>query len=122
MKLEREMLRGVGALLVLKLLSRRAMYGYELVQSVSAESEGVLAMGQSTLYPLLYNLESQGIIRGREQTVDNGRTRKYYTLTAKGKRRLAKDTQQWQAAASAMQNLGVLPTGLVIPATDGGLA
>ena len=120
MKIERELMRGAGPVAVLKLLEAGPKYGYELIEALSTQSRGLLTMGQSTLYPLLYNLESQGIVRGSEQTADNGRKRKYYSLTAKGKRRLARDSKQWQAAAAAMQNLDILPTGTVIPATEGG--
>ncbi len=119
MKIERELMRGAGPVAVLKLLEAGPKYGYELVKALSSESDGLLTMGQSTLYPLLYNLESQGIVRGKEQTADNGRTRKYYSLTAKGKRRLAKDAKQWQAVTLAMQNLGVLPPALQ-PSLEGG--
>ena len=56
MKIERELMRGAGPTAVLRLLSGREMYGYELVEALSAKTEGVLAMGQSTLYPMLYTL------------------------------------------------------------------
>jgi len=105
MKLEREMLRGVGVLVVLKLLSRRAMYGYELVQSVSAESEGVLAMGQSTLYPLLYNLESQGLIEAEWRDGTGARQRKYYQLTDRGQKRLVRDEAQWGMLVRGLRGL-----------------
>lgn len=108
MKLERELMRGAGPTAVLKLLTNRAMYGYELVEALDRTTAGVLAMGQSTLYPLLYNLEAKGLIKAEWQTADSGRERKYYALTGKGKKQLAKDTAQWTAAAGAMQALGVL--------------
>lgn len=119
MQIERELMRGAGPVAILKLLQDRPKYGYELVESLARESGGLLTMGQSTLYPLLYNLESQGVIRGRKETSKNGRTRKYYSLTAKGKRRLEKDIQQWKVATTAMQNLGILPAGLAIVDIEG---
>ncbi len=119
MQIERELMRGAGPVAILKLLQDRPKYGYELVESLARESGGLLTMGQSTLYPLLYNLESQGVIRGRKETSENGRTRKYYSLTAKGKRRLEKDIQQWKVATTAMQNLGILPAGLAIVDIEG---
>lgn len=122
MQIERELMRGAGPVAILKLLQERPKYGYELVESLARESGGLLTMGQSTLYPLLYNLESQGVIRGRKETLENGRTRKYYSLTAKGKRRLEKDIQQWKVATTAMQNLGILPAGLAIVDIEGGTA
>ena len=109
MRVERELMRGAGPVAVLKLLEGGAKYGYELVEALSQQTDGVLDMGQSTLYPLLYNLQSQGLIRPRWQEADSGRKRKYYSLTAKGKKRLARDTAQWRAVSTAMQTLGILP-------------
>ena len=108
MRIERELMRGAGPVAVLKLLEAEAKYGYELVESLATASDGVLAMGQSTLYPLLYNLEAQGLVRAEWREADGTRPRKYYSLTAKGKKRLAHDMQQWQAVEHAMRGLGVL--------------
>ena len=108
MKIEREMMRGAGPLAVMKLLQEREMYGYELVESISKRTEGVLAMGQSTLYPMLYNLEAKGLIEGEWKSVDGGRDRKYYRLTSKGNKKLAHDTEQWRTLVRAMESLGVL--------------
>ena len=111
MRIERELMRGAGPVAVLKLLEGGAMYGYELIEALQRRSDGVLAMGQSTLYPLLYNLEAQGLVRAQWRDADNGRQRKYYALTSQGKRRLADDTRQWHAVAQAMKGLGILPQG-----------
>ena len=107
MKIERELMRGAGPVAVLKLLERGEMYGYELVQALAKQSDGVLAMGQSTLYPMLYNLQAKGLITARQAKGDTGRPRKYYRLTGKGKKRLAHDTRQWQAVPEAMGALGI---------------
>ena len=108
MRIEREMMRGAGPIAVLKLLERGEMYGYELIEALSKESDGVLAMGQSTLYPLLYNLEAKGWVVADWREQPNGRGRKYYRLTDVGKAQLVEQTKQWQAVARAMQALGVL--------------
>lgn len=108
MRIERELMRGAGPTAVLRLLSTSEMYGYELVEALSRQSDGVLAMGQSTLYPLLYNLEAKGLIEASWAEADNGRERKYYRLTGKGKRKLKADTEQWNRLAGAMQAIGVL--------------
>ena len=109
MKIERELMRGAGPVAVLKLLEGGKRYGYELVTAIAKQSDGVLAMGQSTLYPMLYNLEGQGYIRGEWVEAQSGRERKYYSLTPKGKRRLASETKQWRAVVSAMKSIGILP-------------
>jgi PadR family transcriptional regulator PadR len=85
------------------------MYGYELIDALSKRTEGVLAMGQSTLYPLLYNLEAKGLIESDWQTSESGRDRRYYSLTSKGRTQLAADTAQWKALAGAMESLGLAP-------------
>lgn len=134
MRVETELMRGAGPVAVLKLLERGEMYGYELVEAIARRTEGVLDMGQSTLYPLLYNLEAKGLIKSRWEEAgvgaqgarggaserspgaDSGarekpasRARKYYSLTGKGKARLAKDSKQWGALIGAMRALGVTP-------------
>jgi PadR family transcriptional regulator PadR len=108
MRIERELMRGAGPVAVLKLLERREMYGYELVEELSRRSDGVLAMGQSTLYPMLYNLEAKGWIEGHERTAPSGRERRYYRLTRKGRTQLAHTTEHWQAVVQAMQALGIV--------------
>ncbi|MFG0253143.1 MAG: PadR family transcriptional regulator [Phycisphaerales bacterium JB038] len=108
MRIERELMRGAGPVAVLKLLKDKEMYGYELVQALEDRSRGVLEMGQSTLYPMLYNLEAKGLIEAAWQEADSGRKRKYYRLTDKGARKLAADTKQWRALAGAMQARGIL--------------
>lgn len=107
-------MRGAGPVAVLKLLQRREMYGYELVDSLASQTRGVLDMGQSTLYPMLYNLEAQGYIasRWREPVPgEGGKARKYYRLTGKGEKRLAADSAQFQRLAEALSELGVLRPG-----------
>lgn len=108
MRIERELMRGAGPVAVLKLLESGSKYGYELVEALSRASDGVLDMGQSTLYPLLYNLEAQGLVKAEWRDATAARPRKYYALTAKGKKRLAHDTAQWRAVERAMRGLGVL--------------
>ena len=124
MKIEREMMRGAGPTAVLQLLARDEMYGYQIVESLTSRSDGVFELGQSTLYPMLYNLESKGLVTSRQKAGPNGRLRRYYRLTAKGKKKLEIDRQQWAALIKGMGALGVTRqagniTGLGI---DGGFA
>ena len=114
MRLERELLRGVLPLAVLRLLKRRSMYGYELVSQLAKQSDGVLQLGQSTLYPLLYNLEAQGLIENEWIASESGRDRKYYKLTDKGVKRMKRDLAQWEELVRGMGELvtGQLATNL----------
>jgi len=113
--IEGEFLRGAGIVAVLKLLERGEMYGYELVVALEKRTDGVLALGQSTLYPMLYNLEAKGFITPRWDE-QGPRARKYYRLTLKGKNRLAKDSLTWHKLTTAMESLGFtqLQTGATL--------
>lgn len=114
MPLDRELMRGAGPVAVLKLLERRESYGYELIEALERRTDGVLAMGQSTLYPMLYNLEGKGLVASRWD--DSGpRGRKYYRLTAIGRKRLAADADQWRAVTQAMRSLGIVGRHLLQP-------
>lgn len=107
MTLEREWMRGAAPLAVLTLLERREMYGYELVEALERSSGGILAMGQSTVYPLLYNLEGKGLVEPFWREAPTGRRRKYYRLTGAGRRRLGVQRDQWARLVTALDRLGV---------------
>ncbi|MCK4342053.1 MAG: helix-turn-helix transcriptional regulator [Phycisphaerae bacterium] len=119
MRIERELMRGAGPVAVLKLLEAGEKYGYELVEALSKRSAGVLDMGQSTLYPMLYNLEAKGWVEAERRVAPSGRERKYYRLTNKGQAQLVKQTEQWQALAQAMQALGILSQPAISPEVTG---
>lgn len=75
--------------IILKLLSSEVkMYGYQLTKRAKELTQGELEMTEGALYPLLHKLENEGIIYSELQNV-NGRDRKYYFLTEKGKRQQA---------------------------------
>jgi len=90
MKFESQLLKGIAPAVVLEILSRGQMYGYELSQSIEQQSGNILTLGKGTLYPLLYNLEARKLIKGKWETADSGRKRRYYSITSKGKGQLAK--------------------------------
>ena len=107
MTLEREWMRGAAPLAVLTLLDRREMYGYELVEALERDSGGVLAMGQSTVYPLLYSLEGRGHVTAVWRSAPTGRRRKYYRITPSGRVWLESQRSQWRKLVEAMGHLGV---------------
>jgi PadR family transcriptional regulator PadR len=94
MKFETQLLKGIAPAVVLEILSRGQMYGYELSRAIEQRSGDILTLGKGTLYPLLYNLEAKKLIRGRWETADSGRKRRYYSITSKGKTQLAKQKEQ----------------------------
>ena len=105
-RVQREWMRGAGPLAVLKLLEGGDMYGYQLAEALDSRSDGLLAMGHSTLYPLLYNLESKGLVAPARERTANGRRRKYWTLTADGRAWLEEHGEEWGRLVEAMARLG----------------
>jgi len=102
MKFESQLLKGIAPAVVLEILSRGQMYGYELSQAVAQRSGDVLTLGKGTLYPLLYNLESQNLVKGTWQTAESGRKRRYYSITSKGKTQLSSQKQQIQQLTTSL--------------------
>jgi PadR family transcriptional regulator, regulatory protein PadR len=98
---DNDFLNGMPELLLLRLLSRQPMYGYELVQAIKLSTGGVLAFGEGCVYPILHRLEAEGLLLGKRETV-NGRSRVVYRLTAAGKRRLGEATTHWERVAAAV--------------------
>ncbi len=95
MKFESQLLKGIAPVVVLEILSRGEMYGYELSEAIKERSSNIFNLGQGTLYPLLYNLEAKKLLKGSWQNSDSGRKRRYYSVTSKGKLELSKQKQQF---------------------------
>jgi PadR family transcriptional regulator PadR len=98
---DNDFLNGVPELLLLRLLARQPMYGYELVQTIRLASEDVLAFGEGCIYPVLHRLESEGSLASKREAV-GGRSRVVYRLTAAGRKRLDAATTQWGKIAGAV--------------------
>jgi PadR family transcriptional regulator PadR len=94
MKFESQLLKGIAPVVVLQILSRGEMYGYELSKAIEQRSGEILTLGKGTLYPLLYNLEAKKLIRGRWEKTASDRNRRYYSITSKGKQQLAEQREQ----------------------------
>ena len=92
---------GISELLILRLLQDREMYGYEIVRAIRLASRETLSVGEGVIYPLLHALEKDGALKSRRQPA-GPRTRVYYTLTAKGVRRLFDLTDQWSQVNGAV--------------------
>jgi PadR family transcriptional regulator PadR len=88
-------LNGVPELLVLQLLARREMYGYEVVKTIQTTSKDTFAFGEGSIYPILHELEAKKFVKSRRAEVA-GRSRLYYALTASGRKRLASLTKEWE--------------------------
>ena len=103
MEIDRELLKGSVSLVLLSLLSRSEMYGYEILQEASRRSANGFALKEGTLYPALHQLEKRDLIKSEWRTGENGRERKYYALTAKGKKAAREYERQWQHLAGAVK-------------------
>lgn len=86
---------GVPELLLLRLLAQREMYGYELVKAIKLKTREAISLGEGVIYPVLHSLERGGSLRAKRKKVD-GRTRVYYALNAKGRKRLDRLQNEWQ--------------------------
>lgn len=85
-KSNKSLYKGTLQNIILKLLASEVkMYGYQMTQRAKELTKGHLEMTEGALYPILHKLESEGIIESEIQNI-NGRDRKYYLLTEKGKR------------------------------------
>jgi len=103
MKFESQLLKGVAPVVVLEILSRGPMYGYELSQAIEQRSGDVLTLGKGTLYPLLYNLEAKKLVKAKWETSDSGRKRRYYSITGQGKEQLAGQKQQLRELSEGLR-------------------
>jgi PadR family transcriptional regulator PadR len=99
-----DFLNGVPELLILSLISRCPMYGYELVQAIRQSTSGTLEFGEGCVYPVLHHLEADGMLASKRETVA-GRSRVIYRVTSKGSKRLASTASQWQQIAQAINHV-----------------
>jgi PadR family transcriptional regulator PadR len=97
-------LNGVPELVILQLLARRPMYGYELVQALKSEGSQTLAFGEGCIYPLLHRLEQEGSLTSRRQTVA-GRSRVVYRVSAKGQGKLQVAIERWHAVVQSVHSI-----------------
>ena len=102
MDYDREFLTGTVGVLILSLLTERAMYGYELLQEAERRSARQFQLKEGTIYPALHQMERAGFVTAEWRQGDTGRARKYYSLTAKGRRQLDVETTKWDTLVNAV--------------------
>ena len=103
--LDRELKKGSAELLILSLLDARPRHGYELSKLIHARSGGQLTFHIDSLYPLLYRLEERAWIKGTWVEKPNERRRRYYKVTAEGRRVLARQRKTWDAFVDAVRRV-----------------
>ena len=97
-----EVLQGTLDMLVLRALQVQPMHGWGITERIEQWSESVLQLGQGTLYPALYRLERQGLIRSEWRVTANNRRARYYALTPRGRRHLNQELADWRRMSRAI--------------------
>ena len=99
MRYSKELLKGSTHLLVLAVLENRDLYGYKIIRELEIRSENAFEMSEGTLYPILHALEKEKFLESYWEEFD-GRNRKYYHITKKGKKQLREKTLEWKSFSS----------------------
>ncbi len=105
-----ELVKGTVVPIILKLLSEREMYGYEMLRVVNERTNGALEWKEGTLYPWLHSLEGEGLIESVWRSTESGRKRKYYALTRKGAAEMTRRVDEWQTLARAVSAVLLAPS------------
>jgi DNA-binding PadR family transcriptional regulator len=91
--------------LILTILKRGESYGYQIIQDVKEFSGGSLEWSDGMLYPVLHKMEKDGMIQSRWEVSDEGRRRKYYSITDAGRKELNSAKQQWLNVHEVLKKL-----------------
>jgi PadR family transcriptional regulator len=97
-----DLLQGTLDLIVLRLLRAGPANGWDLTQSIQALSRGVLDVNYGSMYPALRRLEARGWVSAEWRASDNNRRARYYSLTARGRRQLATEQDEWERFSAAL--------------------
>ena len=104
MAIDKSLISGSMSMLILRLLSEKDMYGYEMIDTLRKRSENVFELKAGTLYPLLHSLEDKNYLTSYEEEAA-GKTRKYYQLTKEGRTFLEKKQKEWEQYSRAVTNV-----------------
>ncbi len=105
MKIGKELAKGSTGLLVLSVISEQEMYGYQIIQVISARSESVFNLNEGTLYPILHALEKEGCLSSYRAMSESGRERKYYRITPQGELWLKVHKEEWRTFSRAVNKI-----------------
>jgi PadR family transcriptional regulator PadR len=100
-----DLMKGSSDSLLLCLIGQQPMYGYQIIKELESRSEGYFKFKEGTLYPALHRLENAGLILGEWQKLPNGRRRRYYYITDKGRRVMVTERTQWRDFLNAMNRI-----------------
>lgn len=105
MKINKELMKGSTSILILSLLEKEDMYGYQIIQALKKKSDNVFDMKEGTLYPMLHGLENENAIESYWLDADNGKRRKYYRITKEGKKLLKHKKSEWETYTKAVNSI-----------------
>ena len=106
-----DLVQGTLDLLILKILALEPLHGWAIGQRLRQFSGDVLQVSDGSLYPALHKLEQEGLVRAEWKATDNNRRAKYYSLTRIGRKRLERESAQWERLSSAISHLVRLAEG-----------
>lgn len=113
MTAQAQILPGTLDLLILKAVSLGPLHGYGILLRIEQISRGALLVEQGALYPALYRLMRQGLLRATWGTSDNNRRAKFYDLTSPGRKRLRQEAEDWSRLVAAIASaLRAQPEGV----------
>ena len=101
MKFNKELLKGSTNMLVLSLLEKENMYGYQMIKEISKESNNVFELQEGTLYPILHSLEEKNLITSYWDK-NNRKKRKYYSITKEGRKHLEEKKAEWKVFSNGI--------------------
>ncbi|MDU4890418.1 MAG: helix-turn-helix transcriptional regulator [Clostridium sp.] len=105
MKINKELLKGSTTILILSILNRKDMYGYEMIKEIEDRSQGVFSFKEGTLYPILHGLEHENFIESYWDLGEGKRKRKYYRITESGKRILEEKEKEWKLFSNTVNEV-----------------
>jgi len=105
MRYGRELLKGSTDSLLLSLIKRQPMYGYQIIRELERRSKGYFTFREGTLYPALHRLEKKGLVIGKWEQLTSGQERRYYHITEKGKRALEEKVTEWRGFYKAVNSI-----------------
>jgi DNA-binding PadR family transcriptional regulator len=108
-RLAKKTLDGNMESLLLSVLEAGPSYGYQIIQDLNALGDGLLAMGEGTVYPVLHRMEERGLIVAAWRVSEAGRRRKYYRITPRGRKSMAENQAQWLGLRRLMDRVHQLP-------------
>ena len=103
--ISRELKAASSKPMILSILSHGESYGYQIIQNIEKLSGGKWEWSEAMLYPVLHRMNADGLIQSEWKVMENGRKRKYYSLTPLGKESLAEEKNQWMSVHKALKAL-----------------